>query len=227
VDPVADHLEDRLPLTGRAQGSGDGTGRAVVQGRHAVEHVRHQRPAGADPELGDAVERGPGGRGVGVGMPHSRYDARGDQLFGELAGAGALRGEGHLDEVTAGGVDEGLDECRVGVDEGVAILGAAPGHREERSFEVDPGERPLLDEHGRGRHPREERGARCRHQRADEAGRPVAQVVARGGPPRVRIRTELAAGATVTVQVDQAGQQGQAIGPVAGYVQPPLGPPGQ
>ncbi len=228
VDAVADHLEDRLPLTGRAQRGGDGTGRAVVQRRHAVEDVRHQRPAGTDPELDDAVERGPRGRGVGVGMPHSRYDPGGDQLLGELAGAGALRGEGHLDEVPAGRRRRGPRPVpgrgrrgrrgpgrRAGPPRGTVLRGgsrrASPPRRAWRAAVT----------------PARSVRARCRHQRADEAGGPVAQVVVRGGPSRVGIRTELATGTAVTVQVDQAGHQGQAIGPVAGDVRPRLAPPGQ
>ena len=99
VDAVTDDLEDRFALTGGAERGGDGPGRAVVQRRHAVEDVRHQRATTAGAELEDAVEGLPCGGRVGVGMPHRRHHAGGGQLVDEVTSTGALGGERHLDDV--------------------------------------------------------------------------------------------------------------------------------
>ena len=196
----------------------------MVQWRHAVEDVGDERAAAPRPELEHPVQRGPGGDGVGVGMPDRRDDARCGQLGHQRLRAGAFGGEGHLDHAAASGLGQGLDEGRIGVDEGAGVLSAAPHHGEERTLEVDPRERAVGHEPGARGHAVEEGRAGRRDQRSDHRGGAVAEVVSRRRPPGVGVRAELAAGAAVTVQVHQPGQQRAAVGP---SVRDRSGAPGQ
>ena len=106
-------------------------------------------PRGA--ELADPVERGAGGAGVGVGMPDRRHHGGRGQLPDQGVGAAGARGRRSSGPRPAAGLGQRLDEGRVGVDQRRGVLGAAAGHGEERTLEVDPGERAVVDQPRRTR----------------------------------------------------------------------------
>jgi hypothetical protein len=91
------------------------------------------------------------------------------------------------------------------------VLRAAAGRREERPLEVDPDQRPVLDQRSGGRQSLDHRVLVRGDQARDQTGGPVREVVecCRTRIGRLTVR-ERATRSTVAMQIDQARQDRRA-----------------
>ena len=216
VHAVADDLEHRLAPGGLRQAGGHRAGRPVVQRRHAVEHVRDQRSPAARRGLEGRPERRPRRRRRRSRCAPARAGCRASPAARAAAAAPGAPARTSSARPRRARRPTRRPARTASTSAGSTSVSAAGFCAPRRSWERNgpsrwmPARSPAATRAAQVRTP-DTSSSRGGRDQAAEQGRGAARVVvADRGRRRVGVGAELAAGAAVAVDVDQAGQQGDA-----------------
>src|SRR5699024_2730535 len=145
VHAVTDEFNDDLPTAGRSERRRYRPGQAVVDGTHSVEEVGDGGAPAGSRECGDAGgDRLTHRRLVSVSVTEGGDGAALDQSVEHAGQVRSFRGDRHRAYVPATQFDEFAGERGVPGNDVRGVLRPAAGVGDERPFEVDPGDDPLV-----------------------------------------------------------------------------------